>query len=135
MDYHELFNDSYERAVASDSEEFFSRFYEIFIASDARIPDMFSATDMKQQRRVLMASLMYLIDLAVTNKPGKQLMGIAGRHGIEGMNIPRELYDNWMESLLQTVSECDPRYDKDTEMAWRVLLAPGVAYMKTFSNQ
>lgn len=135
MDYHELFNDSYERAVASDSAAFFSRFYEIFFASDPRIPQMFSDTDMKQQRKVLMASVMYLIDLAVSRKPGTQLMRIAGRHGIEGMNIPRALYDNWMESLLQTVSECDAGYDRDTEMAWRVLLAPGVAYMKTFSNQ
>ena len=41
-----------------------------------------------------------------------------------------ELYEAWLDSLIATARESDPDFDDELELAWRVVLAPGIAYMK-----
>ena len=36
----------------------------------------------------------------------------------------------WLESLIETVQLFDSRFTEEIELAWRVVLAPGIAYMK-----
>ena len=44
--------------------------------------------------------------------------------------IPPDLYDVWLECLMQTLKEFDPEYSSEVELSWRVVLAPGITYMK-----
>jgi len=48
-DYRKLFQESYLRTVVSGKEDFFDRFYAIFMSADPRIPEVFSHTDMHRQ--------------------------------------------------------------------------------------
>ena len=52
-------------------------------------------------------------------------------HGRSAHNIGPELYDLWMTCLLQTVEECDSRYDPSVDNAWREILSGGIKIMQS----
>ena len=56
---------------------------------------------------------------------------LARRHGRTDLDIKPELYDPWLERLMQAVRECDPMFDPETETAWRRVLQPGIEFMKS----
>ena len=60
----------------------------------------------------------------------EELSYVAALHSRSQKNIEPWLYDFWIDSLLDTVREHDPDYNVDVELAWRLALAAGVAYMK-----
>lgn len=136
----ELFNNSYERvsdwqATASSSDRsraFFFRFYEIFTAKSPEIAQAFRNTDMERQVRMLRQSIVYLVNFYATNNAEDFLQRIARRHGRNDLNIAPYLYDLWLDALLETVAEFDPRYSGQTEAAWRQVLSPGIEFMKSF---
>lgn len=54
---------------------------------------------------------------------------IAKRHNRHNLNIEPELYDLWLEALIDTVRECDDQFDAEVEQAWRSILDYGIEYM------
>lgn len=131
----ELFNDSYERIVnwelpASSQDNFFSSFYDRFIASSPAVKEAFRNTDMERQARMLRQSIVFLINFYATGNADDFLKRIADRHAKQDLDIRPELYDLWLESLLATVREYDPKCDDETEDAWRKVLTVGIDYMK-----
>ncbi len=127
----ELFNDSYERCLSRPG--FLERFYEIFMASSEEIAAKFARTDFKKQRRALRVSLYLLMSAAGASLPEVtvHLERIAEVHSRRQLDIKPELYDLWLDCLLQAVRERDPLLDKDTEAAWRNVLAYGIQVMKS----
>lgn len=85
------------------------------------------------QKRVLEASLHMLMALRSTEPEVAtahfRKIGIA--HGRKMNDITPELYDLWMTCLLETVEECDYRFNKRVEAAWTELLANGINIMKS----
>jgi hemoglobin-like flavoprotein len=130
-DYTELFGSSYLKAVLSNPTGFFDRFYQLFRKADSRVDQLFGGTDMNRQLLMLEESLLYMIDFSKSRVSSSRLQDIADSHGSKNMNIPAQLFDVWMECLLDTLREHDPEFDLDTETAWRVAFAPGLAYMKS----
>ncbi len=59
------------------------------------------------------------------------LRRIAEIHSRVRLDIKPELYDLWLDCLVQAVSEFDPSYDKNVELAWRNVLAHGIQIMKS----
>ncbi|HSP56757.1 MAG TPA: hypothetical protein VLO12_00455, partial [Halomonas sp.] len=51
-------------------------------------------------------------------------------HGREHLDIPPHLYDLWLEALIETVRRFDDQYTDEAELAWRLVMAPGIVYMK-----
>lgn len=137
----DLFNDSYERlsdwvagAESGSRDAFFLRFYERFIAKSPEIARAFRDTDMRQQIAVLEKSIVYLVNYYATNNVHDFMRRVALRHAKGDLDIAPELYDLWLEALVETVRECDPRSNADTEEAWRIVLSPGIAFMKSYYN-
>jgi hemoglobin-like flavoprotein len=60
-----------------------------------------------------------------------QLESLARRHGRAELDIKPELYDLWLDRLVQAVSEADPKFDAAIEVAWRRVLQPGIDFMKS----
>jgi hemoglobin-like flavoprotein len=60
-----------------------------------------------------------------------QLEQLAQRHSRAELDIKPELYDLWLDRLLQTVREVDPKFDAPIEAAWRRVLQPGIDFMKS----
>jgi hemoglobin-like flavoprotein len=125
-----LYNDSLERCTAQG--RFLERFYDLFVASSAEVAEKFERTDFGRQTILLKASL-YMMMLVNWEMPEghAHLERIARVHDRKGWNIRPQLYDVWLECLLVTVKEFDPEFDGATEQAWRRMLAPGIAFMKS----
>jgi len=126
----DIFNDSLSRCVAD--ARFMERFYDLFLAASAEVREKFSNTDLHKQRRVLKASL-YMIMLAIEGNAGglSHLDRIARLHGEGELRIGPHLYDLWLEALIRSARETDPRFDAEIERVWRRTMAFGIDYMKS----
>ncbi len=130
LDYQKLFHDSYLRCVVSDQDVFFKRFYELFTAADPDVSRVFAETDMERQVSLLQESLLYMIHFANSKDASIRLQRIANHHGSKEMNVPRRLFDLWLDCLVSTVREHDTQFEPQVAVAWRVFLAPGIAFIK-----
>lgn len=122
------FNESLERCQADS--HFLSLFYRKFVISNAEIRDKFSNTNMEHQKVMLHASLK-MIMLAIQGDDGAStyLDRVAKRHSKSELDIRPELYDIWLETLIETVSETDPEFNNDIENAWRKVMLYGIEYL------
>jgi hemoglobin-like flavoprotein len=123
------FNDSVERCRRDPT--FIDHFYELLMRSSPEVAAKFSGTDFRRQRRVLIASL-YCLMLAGEGEPEGEahLRRMAAIHDRDHRDIRPDLYDRWLDCLLQAVRDCDAEATPEVEEAWRDVLAPGIAVMK-----
>ena len=131
-DYLTFFRESYDRAVASGSQrdEFFEAFYDAFMSRSDEITARFASTDMSRQKKMLDRSLQHMVEFSVERRASEQLRAVAERHSASQLDIDPGLYDVWLDSLIETVQMFDARFTEEIELAWRVVLAPGIVYMK-----
>jgi hemoglobin-like flavoprotein len=122
---------SFNRCRASTG--FVEDFYERFVAASEEVRAKFAGTDMKQQVRALEDSL-YVIAVAVQGEEGSiargELPRIAARHSRSDRDIRPELYDLWLECLIDAVRDHDPQFSAQIEAAWRETLRFGIDYMR-----
>jgi len=109
---------------------FIARFYEIFMGQSPDVARRFQHTNMSVQKTMLHDSLHYLLHFGHSRSARDYIARIADSHGRSAHDVPPDLYDLWETSLLKAVRERDPNFDDEVELAWRVALAPGLAYMK-----
>lgn len=128
MDIEDIFNSSYEKNILKQGDYFFDRFYVNFMARSEQIRALFNATDMERQKYMLMDSLAYMLSYAATGESGGALDRLAQLH--RRLEIKDEHYDFWLESLLQTLSELDHQFGEQEAMAWRMMMGPGLQFMK-----
>lgn len=65
-----------------------------------------------------------------TQNANDYLEAIAARHSHHDLGIGNELYDIWLDALVDTVKEFDPQFNNDIALSWRIILSPGITYMK-----
>lgn len=110
---------------------FLDLFYENFLASSPKVKEKFANTDFAKQKRALQASLNLMLRVAEEGGKGPEryLKDLAQRHSRSELNIGAELYDLWLDSLLATVKELDPEYNKKVEEAWDEVMSVGIGYL------
>lgn len=115
---------------------FFDRFYEKFLASSPKVREKFTNTDFVHQKRALKASLQMILLAAEDPEkgPARYLSEIAEQHSARGLDIGAELYDLWLDSLLETVKECDPEHDPEVSKAWEDVMMVGIHYLTVRYN-
>ena len=119
---------SYDRCYASG--DFSAVFYRNFFAQSPEIAPHFAKTDFVEQKRHLRASLLTLIKYTPGEPVTTQLLQKLGHtHSQNQLNIRRGLYPYFVAALVESLRECDPRWNEELEHAWRERLAPGIAYM------
>ena len=135
--YVDIFQRSLARAIGQGeyNHEFISRFYEIFLGRSDDIAELFHGTDMVAQRQMLHDSLVLLVDFFSSREVNPALDRIARVHARSGRDIRPELYDLWLDSLIEALSQFDPDFDAEVELSWRLVLAPGISYMKFMHNR
>ena len=132
-----LFDASYERlfgskvGAAEQSEPFFTTFYGHFLRHPD-ISELFLETDMKRQVSMLRRSFYYVAAFYVSTEPSAELERIGQLH--HRLGIKPDLYDVWLDALVETVRELDSQCDLATELAWRWALTPGITYLKLFDR-
>ena len=120
--------DSFGRCVAKP--KFIDRFYEIFLASSPEIKPRFEHTDFAKQKELLQRGLTMLVMFSDGSETAKMTLDrIGDSHNRKGINIPPALYRFWMDSLIKTVSEFDPKFSPEVESAWRRVIQKGVDYI------
>lgn len=131
-DYVAIFNRSFVRLTSTPREgkTFFDVFYSEFMARSEEIAAHFAGTDMRAQREMLRKSLLVLLEFYVAKRESQTMLEIALRHGRRDLNIRPQLYEEWLSALVAALQICDPRFDRHVELAWRVVLAPGIAFMQ-----
>ncbi len=133
--YRRSLNLSYQRAISPDFEGFFKHFYNKLINTDPQIAALFSNTDMDRQVKMLMQSMTHITSFAATMESNAEINKIATIHGKDKLNLPTEMYDTWLECLIDTVKEHDPEFNSQVETAWRIIMSPGLEYMKSFCSK
>lgn len=122
-----IFNDSLDRLIAHPRS--LDLFYDKFIGSSETVAAKFAGIDMQHQRRALKASLYTAMLAADGNQPAiEQLRRLCQTH--HALAIGSELYDLWLECLLDTVRECAGTLDVRTENVWRDVLAVAIKIMR-----
>jgi len=119
---------SYARCLRQP--DFFAVLYDALLASDPRIPPMFEDTTFPRQHRLLQHGLGLILSYA--RSPDDALLErIAARHSREGIDVPPDMYDHFVSSLLAAVEQTDPRFDDDVRAAWLEAAGPGLTFMKS----
>jgi hemoglobin-like flavoprotein len=119
---------SYARCLREPT--FFAVLYDHLLASDPKIPQMFEETQFPRQHKLLQHGIGLLLSYA--REPDDALLErIAARHSAGGIDVPPAMYRYFESSLLAAVRDHDPRFDDDTEAAWREALQPGLDFMKS----
>lgn len=132
MSFDDIFDASYDRVLLAshDHTDFFEAFYRRFLNSSPEIRILFRNTDMAAQRSMLKKSFFSLVAFYASGTIDDVLRRIAYLHSARELNIKPYLYDLWLECLADTVKDYDPEFCDDVELAWRLVLSPGITYMK-----
>lgn len=130
--YLEIFTESFQRVVGAKvgGVDFFAAFYDAFVSDSAEAAEKFRNVDMQRQQEHLRKSLDHMVFFSIDRQATEEMLRIAAVHSNSGNDIQPELYERWLDSLLRTVRAFDPEYDDEVEIAWRVVLAPGISYMQ-----
>ena len=126
---------SYQRAISPNYEIFFRHFYDKLIGSEPNIAVLFSNTDMERQFKMLMQSMTHITSYASTLEANEEINRLAKLHGKDNLKITTDIYDLWLDCLIETVREYDPEYNHNVETAWIAIMSPGLKYMKSFCHK
>lgn len=137
LSFEQVFDISYERVISEnvDGRDFFEAFYERFLSTSVEISRLFKDTDMGRQRTMLKKSFYSLLTFYASSNADQHIEQIAHSHSRSKLNIRPELYDLWLEALIETAREFDFEFSPRTELAWRLVMAPGIVYMKFHYDQ
>jgi len=132
-DHAEIFHLSYWRATQRTLNDvaFLDAFYKNFLASSPEVAHKFEHTSFDNLTRMLSISMVYIAKYYQTRQPDPLLKVLADRHSQHDLDIKPELYEHWVDALVDTVATYDPEFNDTTREAWRRVLEPGVEYMKS----
>lgn len=121
--------------MVPDSYAFFEEFYNNLTTSNPVFAELFQQTDMDRQIKMLMQSITHITSFSATLEATEELIRLARLHGGDKLDLPAEYYDYWLECLLETVREKDSAFDEHVEKAWRLVMTPGIEYMKSYCTR
>ncbi len=132
MSFETIYDQSYERVITHtiDGVSFFDAFYTTFLSSSDEVRQKFRHTDMEKQKGMLKKSFYHLLVFYASSQADDYIQKIAASHNREHLDIRPELYDVWLDALTHTVQHYDAEYSDDVALAWRLVLSPGITYMK-----
>ena len=110
---------------------FLDFFYKRFLASSPKVREKFADTDFVRQKRALRASLHFMLLAAQDENEGfpAYMEDLATRHSRKDLGIGAELYDYWLDSLIDTVRVCDPHCTPEIEQAWEQVMMVGINHL------
>lgn len=110
--------------------QFFDKFYDRFTAASPEVAERFRNTNMDRQKAMMRLSLSMLVMFS-EGKPiaRPSLEQLRNTHGPGRYEIRGELYGLWLECLLETLRECDPKFDQGLDQQWREAMQKGIDFM------
>ncbi|MFT5083612.1 MAG: hypothetical protein ACI9Y1_001657 [Lentisphaeria bacterium] len=65
-----------------------------------------------------------------SNQADHYIEKIVVSHNRANLNIPEYMYDLWLDALILALRDYDEQFNSDVELAWRLVLRPGITHMK-----
>jgi hemoglobin-like flavoprotein len=136
VDYVYEFERSFARIKEADrAERFLDAFYQRFFAAHPQVGEKFGSTNMAHQKAMLRESLVEMAEFALTRQSNPYIVTLSRIHGARGRDIPVELYDLWLDCLVDTVLAVDPAATDSVALAWRIVMSPGIEFMKFYRDK
>jgi hemoglobin-like flavoprotein len=120
---------SYQRCC--QAADFAACFYRNLFMVAPHTEARFANTDFNRQHKLLQHAIGLLLSFPA--QPATEptiLRRVADRHKAADLDVPPDWYPDFVDALIQTVSEHDDQYSDDIAAAWRTTVAPGIEYMK-----
>lgn len=135
--YETVFNESFDKMLGNNAYNaaFIGEFYRLFFNKSPLVTEMFANTNMSAQKTMLHDSLYTMVEFYRSKQLTSELRHLARVHGKSGRDIPLHLYDLWLDSLMEALYNYDSEFDEQAELAWRLVMTPGITYIKFMSNQ
>ena len=128
IDLHQIFNDSYSR-ILNDSESFFDAFYKNFYCHSKEMNIAFKNMNKEAKKQMLEESMTSMVFFFASKSVDNYLIDIAKTH-LNQHKASAETYDHWVKALIDTLATEDKKFNSSIELAWRIILAPGIEFMK-----
>ncbi|MBL7645689.1 MAG: nitrate- and nitrite sensing domain-containing protein [Candidatus Hydrogenedentes bacterium] len=119
-----------ESLMRAEEHKLYDKFYERFVTSDPRIGPYFLNTDFKKQKNLLKDGVGRALSFAAGD-PGSVnfVENLSVTHNRGHMNILPELYPFWLNALVQTLADTDPKWSTRLETEWRESLQKTIQLM------
>lgn len=122
---------SFERCC-DDTDQFFDSFYFLLCEKEPHLVALFAQVDMRRQNQLIRSGVEHLLGFADGGLEAKaELRRLGESHSRTGLQIDPDLYEAWVNSIVECVREHDPQTSETIESAWREVLAPGIEFMKS----
>ncbi len=122
----EIFQDSFERC---EKEDFLMTFYKRFVNISPEIQEKFEGVDLERMRDLVYESLYFMMMASnETTKATADLDQLGEFHAKHG--VTRQMYDTWLDCLVDTAREYDPNWNEKVEDCWRAVMKVGIDIMK-----
>lgn len=99
--YERIFGDQIQ--IVDAGHDFYDYFYQRFLTSHPAVAEAFLNTNMEKQQQLLKKSLLYGISFITNQNNFHSMERIAKSHSKRNYDIKPELYDYWMNSIVDAV--------------------------------
>ena len=109
LDYDRIFSDSMWRATSNviDDQDFFGKFYELFVASLPEVASKFEGTDFFFQKKMLRDSFVHVMKFSGHKTANDFMKRLAKIHSKRDKDIPPHMYRLWLSTMIDTVKIYD----------------------------
>jgi len=118
--------------IRSGSRKLVSGFYDRLMSTNAEIRSKFEGIDMEEQVSLLShAIVMSFLFVDKDQQVAKRCLDdVRETHAQRNLNIEPELYDTWLECLLETVALCDPHTNDKLLSDWRDVMSIAIKHIR-----
>ncbi|MDQ6956871.1 MAG: globin [Mariprofundaceae bacterium] len=132
MTIHQKAKRVHQSYIRSGSQKLVSEFYVRLMAASAEIRKKFEGVDMAEQASLLShAIVMSFLFIDKNQQVAKKCLdGVRATHAQHNLNISPELYDIWLECLLETVAQCDPHANDELLSDWHDVMSVAINHIR-----
>ena len=119
---------SYGRAISK--RHFMERFYELFMSSSPIVARKLALTNIAKQQELLSQAVNMVILFPQGNKIARNALNrIRESHNRDGLDIKPAYYQFWVDSLITALSEHDPEFSDELDLAWRTVVQEAIDFI------
>lgn len=118
--------------IRAGGQSFVTVFYDRLMESSEDIRKKFEHIDMEAQAKILAhAIVMSFLFVDENHQSATQcLNNIRESHSRRNLDIAPELYDIWLECLVETVGICDPDSNKELLANWHTVMSVAISHIR-----